>query len=110
MDVPDQHTSLEAMLQNHQVAVDELYIAYQKIINRLTTLIQELPAEILMEADHFENNPPNSLYRDEVVLFANGMRLAASRVIVAINAKMIFEQAELDGELDARKNMDDNDS
>lgn len=84
-------------------------MTYQRIITNLARFVQEIPADLLVQADYVELDPPLGMEHSEVIAYANGVRFAATVVAGAITAKMAAEQAEFEGEFDAQEKMEGGD-
>ena len=109
MDDLPKYTSLTQFLQEQQKIVEDLCSTYSRIIGDLSRFMQEIPADLLLQADYLEQNPPVDMEDAEVRAYANGVRYAAVIIVTAINAKMMMEQAELKGEFDALKEVEGDD-
>lgn len=105
MDSSYDPTSLSEFLQNQQAIVYELAETYQRIISDLARFLQELPADLLLQADGIEGSPPVGMEYSEAIAFANGIRYAAISVASSITAKMAMEQAEFKGEFNAGEDL-----
>lgn len=110
MDEHNQYTSWGIFLQEQKAIIDEMACKYQDVIKRLAVFLQEIPADLMLEADYIEAGPPNEMSHAEVVAYANGIRFAASTVVSAINAKMCFDRADMDGEWNAEQELDGDDN
>lgn len=86
--------------------MDQLYATYMRIVGDLASFLQEIPADLLLQADYVELNPPIGMTDTEVRAYSNGVRYAATVVATAITAKMASEQAEFEGEFNAGKNLE----
>ena len=90
----------------NQAIIYELHATYQAVTVRMTTFIQEVPADLLLQADQIEQDPPAGMSDEEVGAYANGIRYAAQLVAISIVAHMEADKAETHGELGEIPNAD----
>lgn len=78
----------------------ELYDAYNTVVRDLASFLQEIPGDLLLQADRIEEQDHPGLTQDEIANYANGVRFAAQLVAMAIAAHMEVDQAQAEGEFD----------
>lgn len=78
--------------------IDELQQKYQETVGSLARFIQEIPAELLIEADLWESTGVEGMSPDERRAFANGIRYSSTFVVNAMRARMVVDKAEVEGE------------
>lgn len=79
--------------------IRELQEKYQTILAGLVQLLQEIPADLLVQADNIEQEPPADWDAETVAGYANGVRYAAHIVAVSVAAHIEADQAKARGEL-----------
>jgi len=77
-------------------ALMELTDRYNDIIRRLVGFTQEIPADLLLQADRIEMDGAQGLSEEEIRSYANGIRYASYLVACSIAAHTEHDKAMLE--------------